>query len=106
MRACTGAAFPLKSATAGGSSARVSKSGTQFPASPNGPTWTGDPFYDCYAHAEPGTQGLYSSAGFWRLGQALTYVWGRDLKGRDPRSACSTPLASRTSAGIGSLAAK
>ena len=42
--------------------------------------WTGDPFYDCYAHAEPGTQGLYSSAGFWRLGQALTYVWGRDLK--------------------------
>ena len=80
MRACTGAASPLKSATAGGSSARVSKSGTQSPASPHGPTWTGDPFYDCYAHAEPGTQGLYSSAGFWRLGQALTYVWGRDLK--------------------------
>ena len=24
--------------------------------------------------------GLYSSAGFWRLGQALTHVWGRDIK--------------------------
>jgi CubicO group peptidase (beta-lactamase class C family) len=42
--------------------------------------WTGDPFYDCYAHVEPGTRSLYSSAGFWRLGQALTSVWGRDLK--------------------------
>ena len=43
-------------------------------------TWTGDPFYDCYSHAEPGTHSIYSSAGFWRLGQALTHVWGRDLK--------------------------
>lgn len=42
--------------------------------------WTGDPFYDLYAHAEPGTVALYSSAGFWRLGQALTAVHGRDLK--------------------------
>ena len=42
--------------------------------------WTGDPFYDLYAHAEPGTHGLYSSAGFWRLGQALTAIWKRDLK--------------------------
>jgi CubicO group peptidase (beta-lactamase class C family) len=42
--------------------------------------WTGDPFYDLYAHAEPGTQALYSSAGYWRLGQALTAAWGRDLK--------------------------
>lgn len=42
--------------------------------------WTGDPFYDCYAHVEPGTQGHYSSAGFWRLGQALTHVWNRDIK--------------------------
>lgn len=42
--------------------------------------WTGDPFYDLYSHAEPGTVGLYSSAGFWRLGQALTAVWKRDLK--------------------------
>ena len=43
-------------------------------------TWTGDPYYDCYSHAKPGTVGLYSSAGFWRLGQALTHVWGRDIK--------------------------
>ena len=43
-------------------------------------TWTGDPFYDCYSHVEPGTRSIYSSAGFWRLGQALTHVWGRDLK--------------------------
>ena len=42
--------------------------------------WTGDPFYDLYSHVEPGTVGQYSSAGFWRLGQALTYVWGSDLK--------------------------
>jgi CubicO group peptidase (beta-lactamase class C family) len=43
-------------------------------------TWTGDPFYDLYSHTRPGTVGLYSSAGFWRLGQALTAVFGRDLK--------------------------
>jgi len=42
--------------------------------------WTGDPYYDCYSHAEPGTVSVYSSAGFWRLGQALTAVWGRDIK--------------------------
>ena len=42
--------------------------------------WTGDPFYDLYSHAAPGTQEHYSSAGFWRMGQALTYVWDRDLK--------------------------
>ena len=42
--------------------------------------WTGDPFYDLYSHVEPGTVGHYSSAGFWRLGQALTVLWGRDLK--------------------------
>ena len=42
--------------------------------------WTGDPFNDSYAHVEPGTEGLYSSAGFWRLGQALTAVWSQDLK--------------------------
>ena len=42
--------------------------------------WTGDPFFDLYAHARPGTQALYSSAGYWRLAQALTAVWGRDLK--------------------------
>ena len=42
--------------------------------------WTGDPFYDLYSHVEPGTVGHYSSAGFWRLGQALTVLWNRDLK--------------------------
>ena len=42
--------------------------------------WSGDPFYDLYSHAEPGTVGLYSSAGFWRLSQALAYVLGDDLK--------------------------
>ena len=47
---------------------------------PEWAAWTGDPFYDLYSHAEPGTQALYSSAGFWRLGQALTVVFDRDLK--------------------------
>ena len=42
--------------------------------------WTGDPFYDLNSHAAPGTQEHYSSAGFWRMGQALTHVWDRDLK--------------------------
>ena len=50
------------------------------PGVPDWANWTGDPFYDLYAHAEPGTVGLYSSGGFWRLSQALTAVWGRDLK--------------------------
>ena len=50
------------------------------PGVPEWATWTGDPFYDCYCHTKPGTMGLYSSGGFWRLGQALTYVWNRDLK--------------------------
>ena len=49
-------------------------------ALPEWANWTGDPFYDLYAHIEPGTVGQYSSAGFWRLGQALTALWGRDLK--------------------------
>ena len=47
---------------------------------PDWSTWTGDPYYDLYSHAEPGTVGLYSSGGFWRLGQALTVLWNRDLK--------------------------
>ena len=50
------------------------------PGVPQWASWTGDPYYDCYSHTEPGTVGLYSSAGFWRLGQALTAVWGRDIK--------------------------
>lgn len=43
-------------------------------------TWTGDPMFDCYSHVRPGTVGLYSSAGTWRLAQALTALFGRDLK--------------------------
>ena len=50
------------------------------PGIPSWAHWTGDPVYDLYSHAEPGTVGLYSSAGFWRLAQALTAVWNRDLK--------------------------
>ncbi len=50
------------------------------PGVPEWASWTGDPFYDCYSHTEPGTVALYSSAGFWRLSQALTFVWDRDLK--------------------------
>lgn len=42
--------------------------------------WSGDASYDLYAHAEPGTVATYSSAGFWRLGQALTHVFNRDLR--------------------------
>jgi CubicO group peptidase (beta-lactamase class C family) len=42
--------------------------------------WSGDPFYDLYSHAEPGTVGHYSSAGFWRLSQVMTHIWDRDLK--------------------------
>ncbi|NKB66240.1 MAG: serine hydrolase [Candidatus Latescibacteria bacterium] len=47
---------------------------------PDWAQWTGDPFYDNYAHVEPGTQGVYASGGIWRLSQALTALWGRDLK--------------------------
>ncbi len=42
--------------------------------------WTGDPFFDLYAHVAPERFERYSSAGFWRLSQALTAVWNRDLK--------------------------
>ena len=42
--------------------------------------WTGDPVFDNYAHAEPGQYRHYSSGGYWRLGQALTALWDRDLK--------------------------
>lgn len=42
--------------------------------------WTGDADYDNYAHAEPGTHRKYSSGGYWRLSQALTAIWNRDIK--------------------------
>ena len=50
------------------------------PGVPEWASWSGDPFYDTYSHVKPGTVGFYSSAGFWRLGQALTAAWRRDLK--------------------------
>ena len=47
---------------------------------PDWSSWTGDPFHDNYAHVEPGTVCHYSSGGIWRLTQALTAVWGKDIK--------------------------
>jgi len=47
---------------------------------PQWANWTGDPFYDNYSHVEPNTIGHYSSGGFWRISQPLTYLWDRDLK--------------------------
>ena len=48
------------------------------------PEWancTGDADHDNYAHAEPDSVGwVYSSGGYWRLAQALTAVWKKDLK--------------------------
>lgn len=47
------------------------------------PAWattTKDPCYDNYAQGEPGRVTHYSSGGYWRLGQALTALWDRDLK--------------------------
>ena len=47
---------------------------------PSWAKWTGDPFFDNYAHAEPGTETIYSSGGMWRLSQALTRLWDADIK--------------------------
>lgn len=41
---------------------------------------TGDPTADNYAHIMPGTKRHYSSGGRWRLSQALTALWNRELK--------------------------
>ena len=49
-------------------------------AVPQWADWTGDPFRDNYAHAEPGTIGQYASSGMWRLTQLLTVLWNRDIK--------------------------
>jgi CubicO group peptidase (beta-lactamase class C family) len=52
----------------------------EMPA-PEWAKWTGDPDHDNYAHARPGTvASVYSSGGYWRLAQALTAVWKKDLK--------------------------
>jgi CubicO group peptidase (beta-lactamase class C family) len=54
---------------------------TVFHASvPEGVRWTGDPLFDNFAHTVPGSTTRYASAGYWRLSQALTALWGRDLK--------------------------
>lgn len=47
---------------------------------PEPAAWTGDPDRDNYAHTAPGAAERYSSAGYWRLGQALTALWRRDLR--------------------------
>lgn len=47
---------------------------------PDWADWTAWPNYDNYAHAEPGKRTWYSSGGYWRLGQALTAAWNKDLK--------------------------
>jgi len=47
------------------------------------PPWakyTGEPDYDNYAHVAPGTVSRYSSGGYWRLSQALTAIWDKDLE--------------------------
>lgn len=41
--------------------------------------WTGNPLYDMWSLRRPGRR-FYSSAGYVRLGQALTALWGLDLK--------------------------
>jgi len=47
------------------------------------PTWrkeSGIPLYDTYSQTTPGTATVYSNAGYWRLSQALTVLFNRDLK--------------------------
>jgi CubicO group peptidase (beta-lactamase class C family) len=61
----------------GSSAQSVREAGKSVPEWAN---WTGDPLYDNYCHAEPGTVGIYSSGGLWRLSQALTALWNQDLK--------------------------
>jgi len=58
------------------------KSGANYnkPA-PKWAKFTGDPDFDNYSHAKPSFfRRHYSSGGYWRLAQALTAVWNRDLK--------------------------
>ena len=43
-------------------------------------TWTGDADADNYAHVAPGRKRSYSSGGVWRLSQALTSLFDKDLK--------------------------
>lgn len=46
------------------------------------PPWrkvSGDPLYDNYAQTTPGSSRVYSNGGYWRLSQALTVLFDRDL---------------------------
>ncbi len=59
------------------------RDGTGIIGSKKIPWWamyTANPDYDNYAHTEPGTVKCYSSGGYWRLSQALTAIWDKDLK--------------------------
>lgn len=51
-----------------------------YPGIPDWAKWTGYPEHENYAHIKPGEPEHYSSGGYWRLSQALTAVWGKDLK--------------------------
>jgi CubicO group peptidase (beta-lactamase class C family) len=59
---------------------RTDGRGQFYPGIPAWARWTGDPDFDNYAHVSPGTEQHYSSGGYWRLSQALTAVWKKDLK--------------------------
>ena len=61
-----------------GSSAQMSSQASY--SVPDWADWTGDPFFDNYSHAEPGTVRTYASGGIWRLSQALTVLWDRNIK--------------------------
>ena len=79
----TGAALPTHTAKRLGDkdfTRPTTRQWTREAPIPEWAKWTGDPFYDNYAHAEPGTIGIYSSGGMWRLNQALTALWDQDLK--------------------------
>lgn len=59
---------------------RVDDQGNFYPGIPDWAEWTGDPGYDNFAHVSPGKYTHYSSGGYWRLSQALTAIWKKELK--------------------------
>jgi len=42
--------------------------------------WSGNPIYDMYSFRQNSNERFYSSGGYVRLGQALTALWGMDIK--------------------------
>jgi CubicO group peptidase (beta-lactamase class C family) len=56
------------------------KDGVMNPGIAEWARWTGDGDADNYSHIKPGEKEQYSSGGYWRLCQALTAIWNRDLK--------------------------